>query len=404
MAIAEMLDATVKSEAIGRCGDLVIERVYDISAIKAEWETLQRQGTSCLYQNFDWVRIAYDTLEVQNEPVVITGHDKGGLKFIIPMVLENGFVKKLRWPGGSHANICSGLFSEEYLKLSPEKQMVKSIFELIGKSINGMAATALSKQPFKLKGYDNPLLVLPFEKSVNLMFEMDLTVGHQAILDMGNGRRRRKLWSKQRRTADEMGGYELYIPKTHDEIRQSLAEFRRHKAARFKEMGIKDVFGDDEAISFLESLALFPQKEDVQLFRIFELRVGGKTRAMYGCGINGDICQACVNSIVQDDFAGHSPNEMIMYVVVQHLCDEGFKTFDLGVGEERYKHNWCQHTHELFDTIVPLSMAATPFVYAMQTQVQIKGKLRRNNFFWKHFKNARKMKAQLLNVKGDKEN
>ena len=401
MAIAEMLDATTKSEVIGECDDLVIERVYDISAIKAEWEALQRQGTSCLYQNYDWIRIAYDTFEAHNEPIVITGRDNVGLKFIIPMVLEIGFVKKLRWPGGSHANICSGIFSEDYLRLSPEKQMVKNIFGLIGKSINGMAATALSKQPFKLKGYDNPLLVLPFEKSVNLMFEMDLTVGHQAILDMGNGRRRRKLWSKQSRTAEDMGGYELHIPETKEEIRKSLAEFRKHKAARFKEMGIKDVFSDEEAISFLETLALFPQREDVQLFRIFELRVGGKTRAMYGCGIYGDTCQACVNSIVQDDFAGQSPNEMIMYVVVQHLCEMGFKKFDLGVGAERYKHNWCQHTHELFDTIVPLSMAAKPLVYAMQTQVHIKGKLRRNNFFWKHFKNARKIKAQLMNVKSD---
>lgn len=367
----------------------------EICQLEEVWRDLEANGTSCVYQNFDWVRLAYQHLEIGNTPLILHGHNTSGSQFIIPLVVEKGPVKFVRWPGKNHANICSGIYSIGFLNTAGRQEMAE-IVGAIKNAVNGVAVLRLGNQPALLGGYSNPMQQLPNHTSANLMFDIDLREGMDAVLDAGNGKRKRKLFRRQVKEANKLGGYELFSPETPAEIEASLADFFYHKSRRFKELGVKDVFEPQEVKEFVRALMLEPERDGVKLQRFFELKVGGKTRAMYGCSMFGDYCQAWVNSTTYDDFADFSPGEMVLYAMIEQLIAEGYQRFDLGVGAERYKRSWCKSIHPLFDVVMPLSPVAAPYVLAIKAKTKLKSKLRNDDRFWQPIKKFRKLTGGLI--------
>ena len=374
--------------------DLEIDLVSNIALLKDEWEVLQNQGTSFIYQNYDWVRIAYETFDARHQPVIIVGRRKGDLQFIIPLVLVSGMPSKLRWPGDSHTNVGCGLYTLEFLKNFGSNTM-HTVFEKVQSELSGVVLLHLKNQPLEIAGLPNPMLELPHQQNPNPFYLMDLTPGLDAILDMGSGKRKRKLFRRQARVAEQMGGYELVVPDAPDEIQTIMTEFFALKAERFAELGIQDVFSDKATQEFLTRLAREPEKDGVQLLRLFVLKVGGKMRAMYGSGILKDYCQSCINAVAYDEFSEESPGEMVMYLMVDHLIREKFQALDLGIGRERYKVSWCKDTSVLMDTIYPLSLSAVPFSRLLRSQTKLKQFVKSNSVLWEQFKKLRKLKGRI---------
>lgn len=361
--------------------------------IEADWKTLEQECTGCIYQNYDWVRIACKTLEKDHSIFIITGRNENGLQFILPMVLDGRFLKTLRWIGNTHANICSGLYSESFLS-SPNQDIIKKVFKLIAKSVGLLAKLNLANQPELLKRHKNPLLSVSHQLSVNKMYDTDLSNGMDAVLDAGNGKRKRKLWRKQNRVAEDMGGMELVVPETQDDQINAIDEFLKLKSARLSEMGVKDVFADDDTRDFMYQLATFPQQEHNRLFKIYQLKIAGETRAIYALGIYGSYAQAYVNAVSYDEFSQHSPGEMILYAMIEDLVANDVQKFDLGVGYERYKKSWCPNETDLYDNIIPLTPLSIPYVYTVRALVRLKRYLRNNQAIWLKLKQLRKLTAK----------
>jgi len=370
---------------------------YDqMEPLKDEWYQLQSEKYCNIYQHYDWVRIAKGTINKNDAFLIIVGREAetGNTAFIIPLVVEDGAIKKLSWTGSTHSPINSPVFSERFIK-SGDHSILSEIFKLAGKTISGLAMTMLTNQPLHVNGTDNPMLKLTHTKSVNPMFVMDMTNGLDGVLEAGNAKRKRKGFRRQQRIAEGMGGYEVVIPEAREDIITAIDEFRAFKKTRFKQMGIPDVFADQDIIDFLEALGCEPAMAGHQLFQIIQLKVGGETRALYAGGIIGDYYQASVNGISFDDFTENSPGEFLLYLMVEHYVSKGFTKLDLGVGSERYKHSWCQHEYPLFDAILPLSLAAQPVVKALQAKNAVKGFLRSNPLIWSNIKRFRKLKGSL---------
>lgn len=398
MGLNEANLASDTGDIIGYAGNYCIQRLNSPESIKDEWLSLQHEKTACIYQNYDWIRVACETLEKDNTIFIITGRSDDKLQFILPMAMEDGLVKTVRWIGGTHANICSGIFSEAFLKFE-KGNIIPDVFKLVGKLISGIVKTQLHNQPFNLKSYKNPMLSLPQRPSVNSMYDMDLRDGMDAILDQGSGKRKRKLWRKQNRVAESMGGYQLVSPKAHEDILEAIDEFMVLKGKRLIDMGVQNVFADKNTIDFFIQMAVIPPTEDAHLFKIFQLKIQDKTRAIYALGVDGGYCQAYVNAVEYDDFSDHSPGEMILYAMIEQLIADGYAKFDLGVGDERYKRSWCPGQHPLFDTNIALSASAQPIIFGLRAKNRLKRYIRNNPELWQKLKKLRKTKASLFKSK-----
>ena len=371
---------------------LKITTYSDPSDVEDKWRSLQRLGTSCVYQNFDWVSIAYATQEKHNTPLILLGEIDSVAQFIIALVVENSFPKVVRWPGNTHANICNGIFSHEYLAASTSKH-TREIVSAIRNAVPGICILRLGNQLPTLGGHPNPLLSLSHQPSFNIMYDMDLKDGMDAILDAGNGKRKRKLFRKQVREAEKLGGHALVVPETDEAIRTCLDDFYLQKSMRFQELGVRDVFEPPETREFLYALATAPEKNGIKPLKFYELKVGGKTRALYGCAAFGSYCQAWVNCVTYDDFSSQSPGEMVLYLLIEKLIEDGFTHFDLGVGTERYKKSWCKTHVNLLEVLEPLSPAAWPIVLGIKAKTMLKAKVRNSETLWPKVKKLRQKLA-----------
>ncbi len=379
-------------EILGVINGLEIEAFSDISPLEDDWLDLERRHLPSIYQHFRWVRTAIETIDKNGRPFVVTGRIGSKLCFILPMVIEPGFVKVLRWAGGSHANICGGIFTPQAAELL-DKETLRALFRLIGKAVGGFAMLQLDNQLSQCGDLDNPILKLPYSTAINPMFKMDLSEGFDAMLEAGNAKRKRKSFRRQVRIAEDNGGFELFIPRSETDIREAVREFRELKSIRFKELGIADVFAPEEAGAFLERLALLPPRDGIRPLEFAVLKIGGKTRAMYAGAFLQNYYQAAVNAISSDELTNISPGEMLLYLFVEHMAGNGIVALDLGVGEERYKRSWCQFQDKLFNTILPLNLQSVPVAVGMKSAKMVKRYLRNNPKVWQLLKKFRKAMA-----------
>lgn len=366
-----------------------INILHDVMALRDDWLRLQREDTCECYQTFDWVRIACETIDKNHQPVMILVSRDNVPQFILPLVLEKGFPSILRWPGGSHTNIGTGLFARSYLE-NPEPGLMQKIIGRLRSACGDTTVLYLKNQPDKIREFENPLLELGQVDAPNPLYAMDVTIGFDAILDQGSGKRKRKLYRRQVREAENLGGHELVMPDNPAEIRDILDLFFALKAERLRELGVSDVFEAEEVREFKTQLALHPETEGCRPLGFYVLKVGKIPRALYGVGIVGDRCNACVNAVVFDEFSELSPGEMILYEMLQELCDSNFTYFDIGVGQERYKNSWCKTPLPLRETIHALGATAYPFSALMRYRTRLKHQIKSSDVIWNSIKQLRK--------------
>src|SRR4029077_904096 len=105
-----------------------------------------------------------------------------------------------------------------------------------------------------------------------------------------------------------------------------------------------DAFAVPGVRRFIEAAATEPVDGSEPLIELYALSVDDIIVATMG-GIvgNGRFC-AMFNSIIQGRFAVESPGKQLIVKLVRSCCERGLVTFDLGVGEARYKNLLCGDT------------------------------------------------------------
>ena len=268
--------------------------VEDIGELEADWRKLERNGAASIYQSYDWVKTALETLERGCRPVLVCGRMGQETVMILPLVLRPGPIQKLEWIGGNHANLRGGLFAPEVL-LTIDAREIRSILSLLGRALSGIVVAHLQNQPPAINGQSNPFLQLPGQPSVNPFFEMDLSDGFDAVLQAGNAKRKRKKFRSQTRNAEAAGGFELVQSDNPDETLDMVREFLALATDRLHQKGVKAVFSQPEVVDFYEAMAR-QSRESVpdHLLRMFALNIGGKTRAdIWRRGVHQPLPRIC---------------------------------------------------------------------------------------------------------------
>ena len=112
-------------------------------------------------------------------------------------------------------------------------------------------------------------------------------------------------------------------------------------------------------------------------------------------GIVGGGHFAMFNSIIQGRFAVESPGEQLILKLVRSCCDRGLDTFDLGIGEARYKNLLCGDAEPLFDSYLPLSPAGRIFAFSLAIGASIKRAIKQRPALWAAVGALRRMRARL---------
>jgi len=251
----------------------------------------------------------------------------------------------------------------------------------------------LTNQPLTWAGATNPFALLPRQASASFGYSGALVPDFEALLRARTNAAARKKMRKKERTLAELGAVRFERVTGDEAIRHVLDVFFKQKAARMRAMGASDAFAEPGVRRFIE--AGTASRDGDALIELYALSVDDIVVATMGGITGGGRFCAMFNSIATGRYAAESPGEQLLVNLVRQCCERGFDTFDLGIGESRYKGLFCGDAEPLFGSYWPLTAAGRWVVLAFRVLAALKRAIKQRPALWAIVRATRALRAWL---------
>jgi CelD/BcsL family acetyltransferase involved in cellulose biosynthesis len=368
----------------------------DMASADPHWRTLEAASTlTTPYQRFDFMRLwqAHVGAAAGVTPFIVVGFNAAGAPlFLWPFGCRRiGGLRVIEFLGGKHANFNMGLWRRDVAGQISSNDLRRMLADISGHG----DMLVLVNQPLTWAGTTNPFALLPQQRAANFGFSGSLVPDFEALIRARTNANTRKKMRKKERALAGMGEVRLERANSPNDVRRVLDAFFKQKSARMRVLGVSDVFAEAGVRRFIEAAATEQLGDGSAVIELYALSVDDMIVATMG-GIVGDgrYC-AMFNSILQGRYAAESPGEQLIVNLVRQCCERGLDTFDLGIGESRYKRLFCEDAEPLFDTYLPLTGPGQLLAVGFKTGAAVKRTLKQHPALWSLVRATRRLKAKL---------
>ena len=348
-------------------------------AIADEWRALAAEASVSPYQSPDWVLPWLETIGTDNgiDPFIVLARDAdGALAALLPLgVQRRGGLNVASFLGAKDSNFNMGLFR-------PGPTWTRgAIQDLLRESATAGGTRvdlfAFLNQPHDWEGAANPLGALPHQQSPSFAYKATLISDPEAFL---RGRLSRDTRKKVRQKANRLralGPVSLVEARNAAETDELLRTFVEQRGARHAASGIS---GDD-----LPGLRRFLDRTvgDGGPVLFYGLRCGERIVAtLAGTRVRGRFSGMLTSFAADPDVARTSPGELLLAEVMKLHCAAGYATFDLGIGEARYKESYCPEVQPLFDSLFGATARGRLFAPAEAGRLRLKRAIKQSRWAW----------------------
>ncbi len=390
--------ATTKRSAAGSsaaAGRRVNDATASVELDAASYAEFVADKTFAPAQSPNWVDAW--TRHGGADSAIVLIRQPNGAELALPLDISSlGPVKVARFMSGRHAN---GNFPAAR---GPTGSLdVETLAQAVHSVRPDIDLILLERMAQSVGGATNPLAHLPGQTSPNPSLAVDLDGGFDAVLGRTSGKRKRKKHRSQTRKFEAVGQIRMIEAATDAEVDRILSEFFVLKAARFKTLGLKDVFADAGTQTFFRNLFKSGLAGEPRPFVLNALEVGGKIRAITGSSRVADRIVCEFGAIASDDLGHASPGEFLFYDNIRRACEEGRAVYDFSVGDEYYKRLWCNIEERQFDVRIPVSMSGRLLGGALGAAARAKRAIKSNPVLWSAIKKVRRSKAGAAEAETD---
>jgi CelD/BcsL family acetyltransferase involved in cellulose biosynthesis len=373
-----------------------VEIFNTMAAAEPHWRALEHADSLATpYQRYDFLKLwqRHVGSEAGISPFIVVGFNAGrDPLFLWPFGSRHvGSMVSLEFLGGKHANFNMALWRRDVAATIEANELRKVLRQLAGRA----DFIKLTSQPLTWGGATNPFALLPNQRAANYGFSGALVPDFDALLRARTNAEARKKMRKKERTLGSFGELRFERAVAPDDVRRVLDAFFKQKSARMRSIGVPDAFAVPGVRRFIEAAATEPMDGGETLIELYALSVDDIIVATIGGIVGGGRFCAMFNSIIQGRFAVESPGEQLILKLVRSCCDRGLDTFDLGIGEARYKNLLCGDAEPLFDSYLPLSPAGRIFSFALAIGAATKRAIKQRPALWSAVGTLRRMRARL---------
>ena len=370
-----------------------LEVFEDMAAAEPFWRALEG-GLATPYQRYDFLKLWQQHVgsAAGVTPFIVVGFNAGGEPlFLWPFGRRRlGRLRVAEFLGGKHANFNMALWRCDVAIQCDAADMAAALSRLAGE----VDLICLSNQPLTWGGATNPFALLPHQRAANSGFSGALIPDFEALLRARTNAAARKKMRKKERALADMGTVTFTRAEDLAEVRRVLDVFFKQKSARMRARGITDVFVAAGVRRFIEAASTGPASGGVPLIELYALSVDDIVVATMGGIVGQNRFCAMFNSIAQGRYAVESPGEQLILHLVRRCCERGFATFDLGIGDARYKSLFCGDVEPLFDSFLPLSTEGRLFAVAFRSAALVKRVIKQRPVLWSMVRAARRLRAR----------
>jgi len=373
-----------------------VEVFDDLTAAEPHWRTLELvDSLATPYQRYDFLKHWQRHVGSNSgmTPFIVVGFSQESEPlFLLPLCSRPiGGLIGLEFLGGKHANFNMALWRRDVAATIGADGLRNALASLSGHA----DVLKLINQPLTWGGATNPFALLPHQRAANYGFSGALVPDFDALLRARSNSEARKKMRKKERALASFGELRFERATEPDDVRRVIDAFFKQKSARMRALGMSDAFSLPGVRRFIEAAATEQLLDGKPLVELYALSVDDMIVATMGGIVGSSRFCAMFNSIIQGRFAVESPGEQLILRLVRSCCERGLLTFDLGIGEARYKNLLCGDAEPLFDSYIPLSAAGRLPALAFALGAATKRAIKSQPALWSIVGASRRLRARL---------
>ncbi|WP_237480071.1 GNAT family N-acetyltransferase [Lichenibacterium dinghuense] len=352
------------------------------------WRLLALAAPASPYQSPDWMLPWIETVgaESGHAPRIVVARDaEGRPSALLPLGLSRrAGLAVATFLGAKDSNFNMGLF-----RPGPDwtGEAIRALLAAAARQA-GIDLYAFRNQPHEWQGQANPMAALPHQPSPSFAYKTAIARDPEAVLRGLLSRDTRKKLRQKLNRLRALGPVSLVVSSDPGVTAELLDAFAAQREARNAASGIGT--GDLPGLRrFLDRAAGAGGPVTV-----FGLRCGGRIVAtMAGTRARGRFCGMLTSFDADPEVARTSPGELLLSEVLALHCVEGFDTFDLGIGEARYKESYCPEVQPLFDSLVGVTPLGRLYAHAEAGRLQLKRSVKQSRWAWPLAQRLRRLRA-----------
>jgi CelD/BcsL family acetyltransferase involved in cellulose biosynthesis len=374
---------------------LHIEVYNDPADVLTIWQDLMAVAAASVYQTpgflIPWLTTRGTEAGIQPKFVVQKDNDGTVLAMFCLGLKRFGLFHAAIFLGTKDSNFNFGLFRPGY---APDRATLTHLLRAAARKMGAQIPDLLilCNQPLEWNGWVNPLAALRHQMSPSFAYKANLGDDVERYFEAKLSKdTRKKLRKKETRLAE--AGALLHINTTDDSIAREkiISAFFEQKIARFEIQNIESGYKSPVMRSFLETALSTPRPSGEGQLELHALFCSENIVAVYGGATHQGHFSAFFNSFnAKPEIAKSSPGDLLLLKLIAAKCNAGIKTFDLGIGEARYKQMVCNETVPLFDSFVSVTLKGRGLALAFSVGLSLKRWLKQNQ---NAFKIAKRIRA-----------
>ena len=334
-----------------------VDVLHDLGEAEPIWRAFETAGQSWTpYQRFDfqaaWQRHIGEREHLR--PFIVVARDAAGRPLLIlPLVVkqENG-ARVATFLGGKHVTFNMPLMQRDFAETVGKADM-DALLKGIQSHRETIDILALTRQPQRWLGLVNPLSLLPNQASTNGCPLLLLKPGAMPAERISNSFRR-ALKNKERKL-QALPGYRYLLASTEADIKRLLDAFFVLKPLRMAAQNLPNVFADPGVEDFIRQTCLAPVTGGGHAMVIHALECDDEVIALSAGVADGNRFSVMFGTYTMSGAAKHSPGLILLREMIDHYAARGYAAFDLGVGTDEYKQQFCKSDDPIFDSFIPLT-------------------------------------------------
>jgi CelD/BcsL family acetyltransferase involved in cellulose biosynthesis len=357
----------------------------DLEAARAPWTQIEALGLASPYQAYDFAEAWLQTIGRARHiaPMIVVARDEADrVSAVLPFGrMRRGPFRTAEFIGGKDANFKMGLFRPG---IEASREAISDLLRRAARMASPCVdAFWLTNQPYSWQGVANPLAALPRRPSPSFGYKSALNKDFDVWLAAHYSKDAQRKLRKKERRLDEIGRLTPIVARDEASARQILAAFQRQKEARTQAAGAPNAYERPDTARFFERAATMNLGAGAPTIELHALMSGERIVATFG-GVrrDGRFCGMFISYDAAPEIARCSPGQLLVIETIRNLTARGFSTFDLGVGEGRYKDENCETEEPLFDSALAVTAKGLGFQAAALSQRRIKRWIKQTPWAW----------------------
>lgn len=339
-----------------------------MSDCAASWRLFEEDASPAVFQTHDWLSCWMDTVGAAQRAsprIALVGDSNARLVMILPLMLVSRWgMQVLCWMAEDDADYHAPLVAPDFAATCNSSTM-RDILARIVRQVPEASAISLVKTTSMFMDQPSPLSKLPHHPHPCAAHAVHLPGGSfDDFYAAARSKSTRKRDRQRRRKLEDYGDVRFEIAtdtsRQHDLLNVILAQ----KADWLSARGIKDPFAEDGVHTFLHRL--IENRTTRQHLHISALTVDDAVAAGNVGYVYEGRFYAVIGSVTNGELARHSPGVLHLHDLFRWCYDHDVSVFDLTVGDEGYKNEWCDSRLDLIDIRMPLSVSGVFFIAAQR--------------------------------------